>query len=822
MIYGTRPPAEYYLRIQADPEAFQFSRAWTRHLERVRAARGSERPLEAAGEPFAVLGRRERAVEGRFAFPLILGLFADSPAVPPFAAVQVHQEFFAGPNSRYGTIPEFYDELSGGLVQLEGETHEWKRSSLPQDVVAGGSSGLGLSARVGDFIVEVLAQLDIGDVDWGQYDNDGPDGVPNSGDDDGFVDIVAVMHPTKGAECDGARNSNRIWSHRWDLGGWGLQPPTQPDSGFVTSTPAASPDRDFIQVWDYTIQPVYSCDGSSINEIGVFAHELGHGFGLPDLYGTGSGFPAHGGVGYWDLMGTGAWGCQGGEPERPCHLGAWSKSVLGWVEVVEPGGGLDHGLIMLDPVETGGQAYRIEGGDGSGEYFLLESRQRIGFDDHLFEPGLLAWHIDPDLVDQKWSGNAVNADPLHMGVALEQADGLEQLGSDGAGGRGDEGDPFPGSTGNDTFHAGSNPATRSHSNVAMGVTMLDISVAAQQVTLRLLTRYQQLTLRTEGTVGSGGLISVDGAAPPPGGVMLLTSAPFQVHGLEAAPGEPLGEGTRNGFVSWEDGSPRVREFQTGLEDSVLVATYGTTQHLLAIAMTSPVESVEPGSVLLSPGSEDSWFAEGTDVTMTAEARTGFSFREWSGAVSGSQNPSTISLDQPRSVEAAFDLTYGFTDAPTSVGIEAAVPQEIVFEVENANLPVSWFLMGQLPEELALLPDEGRIVGAALETGTFVFEVTATDAIGLTVRAVVSLEVSAPVMGVEDLAGPFLLTGLAPTPLQQVYLDRAGNDNGLYDLGDFRAFLVANPELPMTADQVELVRTLVPIGRVGGREGRRVP
>ena len=35
--------------------------------------------------------------------------------------------------------------------------------------------------------------LDDGSVDWGQFDNDGPDGIPNSGDDDGFVVTTAAF-----------------------------------------------------------------------------------------------------------------------------------------------------------------------------------------------------------------------------------------------------------------------------------------------------------------------------------------------------------------------------------------------------------------------------------------------------------------------------------------------------------------------------------------------------------------------------------------------------------------------------------------------------
>ena len=39
--------------------------------------------------------------------------------------------------------------------------------------------------------MEVLTAADA-DVDFGLFDNDGPDGVPNSGDDDGYVDIIFI------------------------------------------------------------------------------------------------------------------------------------------------------------------------------------------------------------------------------------------------------------------------------------------------------------------------------------------------------------------------------------------------------------------------------------------------------------------------------------------------------------------------------------------------------------------------------------------------------------------------------------------------------
>jgi hypothetical protein len=51
------------------------------------------------------------------------------------------------------------------------------------------------------------------DVDFGQFDNDGPDGSPNSGDDDGYVDTVLLVQPEIGGECRKAAALKNIWSH---------------------------------------------------------------------------------------------------------------------------------------------------------------------------------------------------------------------------------------------------------------------------------------------------------------------------------------------------------------------------------------------------------------------------------------------------------------------------------------------------------------------------------------------------------------------------------------------------------------------------------
>jgi hypothetical protein len=292
---------------------------------------------------------------------------------------------------------------------------------------------------------------------------------------------------------------------------------------------------------------------------------------------------------------------------------AWSKSILGWVEVETLPPGTDVEAMALPPVETTGKIYRVESGDGSGEYLLLENRQRIGFDQNLYDPGLLIWHIDPATLAAMWPTNRVNSDGERLGVWLRQADGSNDLARAG-GGRGDAGDPFPGSYGRTEMHAGTRPSSWTHDGAAMGITLLDIQSAGEDMRFRAVVGYQPLSLRTEGSPSGKGLISVDGVtseAPE----WIFESAPFQEHSISAAPGEELETGIRVGFAGWTDGAPRVREYQTGLFPDSFTATYGGREVHLDISLASPVEGIPPGAIAFSPGDEEGWVPEGESAVV---------------------------------------------------------------------------------------------------------------------------------------------------------------------------------------------------------------
>jgi M6 family metalloprotease-like protein len=127
----------------------------------------------------------------------------------------------------------------------------------------------------------------------------------------------------------------------------------------------------------------------------VAAHELGHIFGLPDLYsypiafsGPPDWLEAAVFVGPWDLMSRSS--------ERP-QIGAWGKIKLEWLtpdQVFEllPG---QQGAAQIDPLEVPGPGvHAIAIYLTSTTYFVVENRQPIGFDSVLPDKGILVSYVD--------------------------------------------------------------------------------------------------------------------------------------------------------------------------------------------------------------------------------------------------------------------------------------------------------------------------------------------------------------------------------------------------------------------------------------------
>ena len=314
------------------------------------------------------------------------------------------QEMLFGEDER--SMRSYFSENSYGAFDFTGHVYGWYRSNaLYYDIVnatdiCGEKNDYGLDTSEdaidpakSDFplnvwgIVAEAVRLADEDVDFTIYDSDGPDGIPGSGDDDGYVDFLIVVHPGIGAEHV-IGSCNDIWSLKSDLEDY------EPTQGTTA---------DGVGIGPFVIAP-------ELGEIGIFAHEVGHLLGLPDLYNSETGELV---VGDYCLMGYGAWGGPQHAPGRvPSHLSAPMKYALGWIEPTRVCLGCDGGEnalgALVRPVEvfSTGSVFEIlnnpggmdwsAAGEGEGEYFLVENRQRAlgDFDDYLTGSGLIIWRVD--------------------------------------------------------------------------------------------------------------------------------------------------------------------------------------------------------------------------------------------------------------------------------------------------------------------------------------------------------------------------------------------------------------------------------------------
>ncbi len=328
----------------------------------------------------------------------------------------------------YGSVKEYYRDVTGGAVDLVGEVVGPYRLPRKLSWYANNNFGIGRPSGTprAQYMARDAATAADPSVDFRPYDNDG----------NGYVDAFIVVHAGGGGEATG--NPGDIWSHKWVL--------------------TAPYNTDKTRIYSYLTIPEDA-------RIGVSAHELGHLlFGFPDLYDIDY---SSEGVGNWCLMGGGSWN---GGGDVPAHPSAWCKVQQGWVSEINVS---NPGTVTFDDVKTSRAVHRVwrDGQQGS-EYFLVENRQRTGYDRLIPGAGLLVWHVD--------DGQSDNSDENHYKVGLVQADGRRDLELDRN--RGDAGDAYPGTSANTALTPISTPSSDSYSGQDTAVSITDISVSGPTMT----------------------------------------------------------------------------------------------------------------------------------------------------------------------------------------------------------------------------------------------------------------------------------------------------------------------------------------------------
>jgi len=357
------------------------------------------------------------------------------------------------------SMADYFSEVSYGAYTVSSGPagiSGWITAAHPHDYY-GQNNVNGSDSWAGDLVYEAVQAADA-TVDFSAYDLDG----------DCYVDTVDIIHQGTGEEA--SPSATDIWSHSWSLTAakyWG----NSHNGAYTTNDVCTANSAQNVKINNYVIQPERLRLGnkSYISTIGVFAHEYGHALGLPDLYDNDN---SSAGAGYWSLMAGGSWNTASKGGDRPAHLDPWSKFSLGWSAPVQLNESVTNKALAA--VESANDFYRLPGVNS--EYFLLENRQKNGFDGGLPGAGLLVWHIDDTRSsnDSEWYPGCTSC-ASHYRVALVQADGFYNLEKNNN--NGDGGDPFPGTANNHALGGTTVPAANLYNGTSSGFSISNISAS---------------------------------------------------------------------------------------------------------------------------------------------------------------------------------------------------------------------------------------------------------------------------------------------------------------------------------------------------------
>src|SRR5262249_21095171 len=139
-------------------------------------------------------------LRGQLRVAVVLVDFTDKPMTVP----KQHFEdlfFSTGRTIPTGSVKEYYNEVTKGLVDIVGEVVGPLTLPHPISFYANNKSGLSDNTPNAQTMAFDAAQAADPLIDFTPFDNDG----------DGFVDAYVIVHSGRGAEETG--NAQDIWSH---------------------------------------------------------------------------------------------------------------------------------------------------------------------------------------------------------------------------------------------------------------------------------------------------------------------------------------------------------------------------------------------------------------------------------------------------------------------------------------------------------------------------------------------------------------------------------------------------------------------------------
>lgn len=305
-------------------------------------------------------------------------------------------------NGQYGSVRDYFLSQSYGKFDFSFDVVG--PVTLPNPMSYYGRNVNGYDYRAGEMVLDACLLIK-DQVDFSVYDWNG----------DGEAEQIFVVYAGY-AESNGAPD-NTIWPHQ----------------SYVQNRDGSSLVINGTRVGKYACSSeLTGTSGTTLSGIGTMCHEFSHCFGIPDFYDTyGSNF----GMDVWSLM---DYGCYNNGGNAPIGYTAYERMMCGWLDPVvltDTAFITDMPALSDEPV-----AYAVVNDANANEYYLLENRQKKGWDYYMYGHGMMVVHVDYDA--RSWDYNTVNTKASRQRMTIIPADNrLQRSISSYAG------DLFPGTAG---------------------------------------------------------------------------------------------------------------------------------------------------------------------------------------------------------------------------------------------------------------------------------------------------------------------------------------------------------------------------------------
>ncbi len=267
-----------------------------------------------------------------------------------------------------GSVKDYYLENSWNQFDLTVDVFGPYTASQNMSYY-GANDASGNDVKPRELVLEAVNAADA-EANYANYDNDG----------DGSVDGVYVIYAGYGEEAGGGANC--IWAHAWNIS-------TVTRDGKTISKYSCSAE-------------LMGSSGSTLTAIGVICHEFGHVLGAPDYYDTDyTTGGQYDGTSEWDLMAGGSWNNNG---KTPAHHNAFTKIYFyNWATATTL---TSAQTVTVTNAAENKSFYRINTAT-SGEYYLIENREKHKFDAYVPGSGLIIYHVHSGVMTSA-SSNSIN------------------------------------------------------------------------------------------------------------------------------------------------------------------------------------------------------------------------------------------------------------------------------------------------------------------------------------------------------------------------------------------------------------------------------